>query len=66
VRTDLKKSMVGSAVLVALGLAAIYSGVWSLVVLLPAAVLVCYEWAASLRRSKDHPLAPTVGTARRD
>ena len=65
-RTDLKKSMVGSVVLVVLGVTAIYSGVWSLTVLLPAAILVYHEWAASLRRSKDHPLGPAAGTARRD
>jgi len=64
-RTDLKKSMAGSAVLVALGVLAIYSGVWSLAVLLPAAILVYYEWSASLRRSKDHPVGPTAGTAQR-
>jgi len=62
-RTDLKKSMVGGAVLVALGVIAIYSGVMSLTVLLPAAILVYYEWSASLRRSKDHTPGPAAGNS---
>lgn len=64
--TELKKSIAGSSILIVLGLLGMYGGIRSLVLLLPAAILVYYEWSASSRRSKDHPLGPTAGTARRD
>jgi hypothetical protein len=61
--TELKNSMACSAILVMLGVFAIYGGVRLLALLLPAAVLVWYEWSVSQRRGKDRQLGPTAGMA---
>jgi len=50
---ELKKSMAWSSVLIAFGVAALYSGIGFLVILVPAAILVYYGTAASIFRNRS-------------
>jgi hypothetical protein len=52
---NLKKSMGSAVVLVLFGIAALYGGAKSLVVLIPAALLIWYGGAPILRTGRNWP-----------